>query len=63
MHTVNAIAARWNTDRKFVYNLIATGQLRALKLGAPGAKRPMIRVPVDALEAFERAQAVNTEAA
>jgi hypothetical protein len=62
MLTVNDVAARWNADPKFVYGLIAVGALSVVRLGAPGAKRPMIRVPLASLEQYERAQSNGGQA-
>ena len=56
MLSVNEVAARWSVDPKFVYALIASGDLSALKLGASGTKRPMIRVPLQTLEEYEKNQ-------
>ena len=54
--TVSAVATRFGVAAKLIYKEIEEGRLPAVKIGAPGSKRPTIRVPVAALEAWEQAQ-------
>ena len=53
---VPAVARRYGLHVNTIYNEINEGRLPAVKFGAPGSKRPAIRVPVAALEAWEQAQ-------
>lgn len=46
--SVTEVAARLKTSTKTVYGLIATGQLRAKRLG----KQRVVRIPVRALEEY-----------
>jgi excisionase family DNA binding protein len=50
---VSDIAERWGVHQNFVYNLIKGGELPCLKIGNAGTKRPVIRIPLEALEAWE----------
>lgn len=56
---VSDVAQRWEVHQNFVYNLIKSGELPCLKIGNPGSKRPVIRIPLDSLEAWEAAQLSN----
>jgi Helix-turn-helix domain len=53
---VSAVAARWGVHQNFVYNLIKSNELPCLRIGNPGTKRPVIRIPLDSLEAWEAKQ-------
>jgi excisionase family DNA binding protein len=50
------VAKRWNVHVNFVYNLIKSNELPCLRIGNPGTKRPVIRIPLDSLEAWEAKQ-------
>lgn len=50
------IAKRWGVHQNFVYNLISSGVLPCLRIGPAGSKRPVIRIPLDSLEAWEAKQ-------
>ena len=50
------VADRWGVNQNFIYNLIKSGELPCLRLGNPGTKRPVIRIPLNSLEAWEAAQ-------
>lgn len=54
--SVPDVAKRWDVNHKFVYDLIKSGQLPAIKLGSPGTLRPVIRIPRTSLEAWEQAR-------
>ncbi len=54
--TVSAVAIRLGVHAKLIYKEIEEGRLPAVKIGAPGSKRPTIRVPVAAFEAWEAKQ-------
>lgn len=47
--TVKATARRWKVSPMTVYRLVESGQLRALRLG-----NRTIRIPVEAVEDFEK---------
>ncbi len=53
---VSDVAERWGVHQNFVYNLIKGGELPCLHLGNPGTKRPVIRIPLISLEAWEANQ-------
>jgi excisionase family DNA binding protein len=53
-YTVNQIAARFGLHFKTVYQMINRGDLPSIKIN-PTSKRPVVRVPVAALEAWEAA--------
>jgi hypothetical protein len=56
------VANRWGVHTNFVYNLIKNGNLPCLKISNPknpNGKRPMIRIPLAALEAYERSQTIG----
>jgi hypothetical protein len=53
---VSTIAARYKVHPKLIYKEIEEGRLPAVKIGAPGSKRPTIRIPAAALAAWEAAQ-------
>ena len=46
--TVGDVAKRWGTSEKLVRKLIATNELKALRIG-----HKLIRIPADALAAYE----------
>jgi Helix-turn-helix domain len=53
---VSDVAKRWDVHQNFVYNLIKSGELPCLKIGNPGSKRPVIRIPLDSLKNWEAKQ-------
>jgi excisionase family DNA binding protein len=53
---VKSAAKRFGVHPRLIYKEIAEGRIPAVKIGAPGSKRPVIRVPLEALEAWEKAQ-------
>lgn len=53
---VPAVARRFGLHVNTIYKEIDEGRLPAVKFGAPGSKRPAIRVPMAALEAWEAKQ-------
>lgn len=59
--TVNKVATDLKVTPLFVYREIAAKRLPAIKLGAPGSKRPTIRIPVEAFEAWKQKQLEATE--
>jgi len=59
---VSDVAARLGCQVPHVLSLIASGTLRAIDIGRPGARRRTWRVPVDAMAAFEAGR-TNTPAA
>lgn len=62
--TVAQLADRWAIKPHVVLALIAAGELKAINVAAPGAKRPHWRIMPGALEDFElRRQAMPDEPA
>ena len=53
---VSAAAKRFGVTERLMYKEITEGRLPAIRLGDPGSKRPVIRIPTDALERWEAAQ-------
>jgi excisionase family DNA binding protein len=53
---VSDVATRWGVHQNFIYNLIKSNELPCLRIGNPGTKRPVIRIPLDSLEAWEAKQ-------
>ncbi len=53
---VVGVADRWGVHPNFIYTLIANGDLPHLRIGKPGTKRPVLRIPVEALESWEKSQ-------
>jgi excisionase family DNA binding protein len=49
-------AERFNVHTHLIYKEIAAGRIRAVRIGAPDSKRPVLRIPIAALEAWEAAQ-------
>ena len=54
--TVEAAAKRFGVHARLIYKEIAEKRLPAVKLGAPGSRRPVIRIPLEALEHWETKQ-------
>ena len=54
--TVKSVAQKLGVHPKLIYAEIQEGRIPALKIGEPGSKRPVIRIPADALERWEAAQ-------
>ena len=55
-HSVAGAAKKFGVNQRLIYKEIQEGRLPAIKLGDPGSKRPVIRIPADALERWEAAQ-------
>ncbi len=51
---VPEVAKRWGVHQNFVYNLIKRGDFPFLKFGSQ--KRPVLRIPLEALERWEAKQ-------
>jgi hypothetical protein len=54
--SVSDAAKRYGFNRKFVYDLLNMKVLPCVKFEKPGTKRPVIRIPIDALEKWELKQ-------
>ena len=54
--TVAQFAQERQIDVRTAYTQIAAGHIPSIKLSAPGAKRPTIRIPREALEKWEAEQ-------
>jgi hypothetical protein len=50
---VSSVARDVCVHPNFIYREIAEGRLPAIKFGAPGSKRPTIRIPIVAFEAWK----------
>lgn len=61
--TVAQIADRWFVKQHVVLALIAAGELKALNVAAPGAKRPHWRIMPVALDDFEARRTAVPEVA
>jgi excisionase family DNA binding protein len=59
-YTVNQMAAHFNLHAKTIYQMIDRGDLPAIKIN-PTSKRPIVRVPAAAFEAWEAAQLEGTK--
>jgi excisionase family DNA binding protein len=51
--SVAQVAKRFKINHKYVYDLIANDVLPSVKFLKPKSERPVIRVPIAALEAWE----------
>jgi excisionase family DNA binding protein len=54
--TVEAAAKRFGVHARLIYKEISQKRLPAVKIGAPGSRRPVIRIPLEALEHWETKQ-------
>jgi excisionase family DNA binding protein len=54
--SVNAVAERFGVESRFIYKEIAQKRLPAIKLGDSSSRRPVIRIPIDALQRWELEQ-------
>lgn len=52
MLEVSTVVKRLDSDRRVVYALIASGDLEAVNIGRPGARRPTWRIPEASLLAL-----------
>ena len=55
-YNVAGAAKKFGVNPRLIYKEIQEGRIPALKIGEPGSKRPVIRIPADALERWEAAQ-------
>jgi hypothetical protein len=53
--SVGAVARRVSVHPSLIYKEVTEGRLPAIKIGKPNSKRPTIRIPIAALEAWELA--------
>jgi hypothetical protein len=56
---VRATAAHFGLNPRTIYKEIEEGRLPAIRIHEPGLKRPTVRIPIAALEAWESTQLVN----
>ena len=56
---VAAAAKRFGVTERLIYKEITEGRLPAIRLGDPGSKRPVIRIPVEALDLWEARQLIG----
>ena len=54
--SVNAAAKRFGVESRFIYKEVAQKRLPAIKLGDPRSRRPVIRIPLEALQRWELEQ-------
>jgi excisionase family DNA binding protein len=54
--SVAQVAKRYGINHKYVYDLVAKNVLPSVKFKKPNSERPVIRVPIAALEAWESSQ-------
>jgi excisionase family DNA binding protein len=54
--SVKSTAARYGVNPRTIYTAIEEGRLPAIRIGEPGTKRPVIRIPLSALEQWEAKQ-------
>ncbi len=58
--TVGALTRRWNLSQASVYRMVDGGAIASIRLGASGGS---VRIPIDAVEQFERKQLGRVPAA
>lgn len=58
MFSVDQVAHAWGVSRQTVERLVESGDLRVIDVHAVG-KRPRLRIPESALEAFRTAREVS----
>ena len=51
--SVNAVAKLFGVESRLIYKEIAQKRLPAIKLGDPTSRRPVIRIPREALQHWE----------
>jgi excisionase family DNA binding protein len=54
--SVGAAASRFGVHSRMIYKEIAEKRLPAIKLGDPNSRRPVIRIPIEALQRWELEQ-------
>ena len=54
-HTPATLARQWQCSERQIRNLVAAGRLRAFRIGVR-----LLRIPLDAVEEFEKCQATGS---
>jgi excisionase family DNA binding protein len=63
LYTVRQTAELLGLQPRTIRDYVKGGELVAVDVGAPGAKRPTLRVPVESLRAFLEARQTGREGA